>query len=224
MINILIFKENLKTLIGKQFNLLVLGTCLLSGCSSLLPADVSQPKRYSFDDAQPMAQHPQPMKADAPTLVLGAPRAAAGFDSQEMAYLREPHKLEYFRESQWVDTPAIMLSPLVAATLEGSGTFGAVVQSPTSVSGQYRLELEIIRLQQEFTSLPSREHFTLRAHLLNPATRQVIAWREFNAIVTAASDDPYGGVIAANQAVRAVIAELTTFCADAISGLPQARR
>ncbi|MGZ3238923.1 MAG: ABC-type transport auxiliary lipoprotein family protein [Burkholderiaceae bacterium] len=223
MINLLILKKWLPPMPVKLRSVLLFGACLLSGCSSLIPVDVAQPKLYSFDDAQPMTQHMQSVKAGAPTLVLGTLRAAAGFDSAQMVYLRQPHKLEYFRESQWVNAPAVMLSPLIAAALEANGAFGAVVQTPTSVPGQFRLELEIIRLQQEFTSLPSREHFTLRAHLLNPTTRKVLAWREFDAIVPAASDDPYGGVMAANQAVRTVIAELAAFCADAISSLPQSQ-
>jgi cholesterol transport system auxiliary component len=219
----LLFRLHMKHPTTKLFTMLVLGTSMLSGCSSLLPANAVQPKFYSFDDSQSISPRAHPVKAAAPTLVLATPRAAAGFDSQQMIYLRQPHKLEYFRESEWVNAPAVMLSPLVAAALEDSGAFAAVVQSPTSVSGQFRLELELIRLQQEFINLPSREHFTLRAHLLNPATHQVIAWREFDVTVPAPTDDPYGGVIAANQAVRTVIAQLVPFCAEAISGVPQTR-
>ena len=60
--------------------------------------------------------------------------------------------------------------------------------------------------------MPSQAHFTLRAHLLDTATREVVAWREFDAIVPSASEDPYGGVLAANSAVRIVIEELVHFC------------
>jgi cholesterol transport system auxiliary component len=195
----------------------IIVTCWLSGCSVLQPADVVQPKLYSLDYAKPAALSRQGTKADAPTLVLGTPHAAAGFDGTHMVYVRQPHKLEYFRESQWVDSPVAMLPPLAAAAIESSGTFGAVLQSPTSVRGQYRLDMEIVRLQQEFISTPSREHFTLRAHILDTATHEVVAWREFDASVPAPSDDPYGGVIAANQAATKVLAELAAFCSDAVT-------
>jgi cholesterol transport system auxiliary component len=104
------------------------------------------------------------------------------------------------------------LAPLIVAALERSGQFSAVVQSPTSAVGQLRLDVEIVRLQQEFLSLPSCAHFTIRAHLIDTATRQVVAWREFDAIVPSSSEDPYGGVVAANRAVRTVIEELADFC------------
>jgi cholesterol transport system auxiliary component len=57
--------------------------------------------------------------------------------------------------------------------------------------------------------------FTLRATILDSATRQVIAAREFDAVAAAPSEDPYGGVVAANQAVRDVLASLAEFCANA---------
>ena len=55
---------------------------------------------------------------------------------------------------------------------------------------------------------------TLRAVLVNTTSRRVLASREFEASVAASSDDPVGGVVAANQAVQRVLGELAAFCAD----------
>jgi cholesterol transport system auxiliary component len=68
-----------------------------------------------------------------------------------------------------------------------------------------------VRLQQDFASQPSRVHFTLRAHLVDSATRRVLAWRVFDESVAAATDDPYGGVVAANRAVQTVLEQLAGF-------------
>ena len=73
---------------------------------------------------------------------------------------------------------------------------------------------DIIRLQQEFQTRPSRVRFTLRATLLDEKTRRVVAWREFDATVPSVTDDPYGGVLAANLAVQSVLKELAAFCAE----------
>ncbi|AMM23538.1 hypothetical protein [Variovorax sp. PAMC 28711] len=54
---------------------------------------------------------------------------------------------------------------------------------------------------------------TLRATLSDNVTRQVIAWQTFDESVPAASDDPYGGVVAANLAVQRVMAQLGRYCA-----------
>ncbi len=150
----------------------------------------------------------------APTLIVNAPNAAAGFDSSRIIYVREIHKLEYFAHSEWVDPPARMLAPLLVAALQSSGAFRAVALTPSAATGELRLDTEIIRLQQEFIGKPSSVRFTLRAYLVEDKTRQVLAWREFDAVVASASEDPYGGVVAANRAVQTVLARLSAFCAE----------
>jgi cholesterol transport system auxiliary component len=198
----------------RRFGAMVLVAFLLCGCSMLLPVSTPPPTLFSFDSPQPMAETAPaaPVQMGAPTLIVSIPRAATGFGSSQIVYIRRPHTFEYFRNSQWVDTPAGMISPLIVAALERSGHFSAVIQAPTSATGQLHLDVEIVRLQHEFLTLPSQVRFTLRAHLIDTATRQVVGWREFEAIVPSSSEDPYGGVLAANRAVAKVIAELAAFC------------
>ena len=151
-------------------------------------------------------------------MIVNPPTAAAGFDSQRIIYVRETHKLEYFAHSEWVDPPARMLTPLLVAAVESTGAFRAVVLTPSAAAGDLRLDTEIIRLQHEFLTQPSRVRFTLRAYLVDDKTRRVLAWREFDAVVPAASENPYGGVVAANRAVQTVLEDLAAFCAEAARG------
>jgi cholesterol transport system auxiliary component len=131
-----------------------------------------------------------------------------------MIYLREPHKLEHFSASEWVDPPALMLGPLLVAAVQNSGAFRAVVLKPGAASGEYRLDTEIVRLQHEFDRQPSSVRFTLRAYLIDDQSRRVLAWREFDERVPARSEDPYGGVVAANQAVQNALTKLARFLAE----------
>jgi len=192
--------------------------CLLlaSACSSLLP-DSSQSNHafYSLDrPRQGAALVARPLPKSGPSLLVSTPRAAAGFDSQRMIYLRQAHQLEYFAHSEWVDTPARMLSPLIVAAVGDSGAFRAVLPTPSSASGELRLDSEILLLQQEFLAQPSQVRFVLRAALVDATSRRVIATRDFEGLAKAPSDDPYGGVLAANQAVQAVLEKLAAFCAE----------
>ena len=190
----------------------------LGACSVLRPTETPPPVFYSLDSPRSASTTSTPVPATpatAATLVVSPPRAAAGFDSQRIIYLREPYKLEYFANSEWVDPPARMLGPLVVKAIEGSGAFRAVIQTPGAATGDMRLDTQIIRLQHEFDTRPSHVRFTLRAYLVDDKTRRVLAWREFDADVPAASDDAYGGVVAVNKAVQTLLAELAAFCAEA---------
>ncbi|HXM80385.1 MAG TPA: ABC-type transport auxiliary lipoprotein family protein [Burkholderiales bacterium] len=186
-------------------------------CSVLGPTATPHPAFYSLDSARgaaPAASRTTAL-AVAPTLIINPPHAAAGFDSPRIVYVRETHRLEYFAHSEWVGPPARMLAPLLVAAAESTGAFRAVVLTPSAAAGDLRLDTEIIRLQHEFQPQPSRVRFTLRAYLVDVTTRRVLAWREFDEAVPANSEDPYGGVVAANRAVQAVLEKLSAFCAEA---------
>lgn len=190
---------------------------LLSACNALHPAKTTPPAFYTLGNPRYPEQVPSPgpLPVAVQTLIISPVRAASGFDSQRIIYVRQVQKLEYFAHSEWIDTPGRMLGPLLVASIEKTGAFRAVVPTPSSASGDLRLDTEIIRLQQNFQTSPSRAHFTLRAYLVDEKTRRVLAWREFDADAVASSEDPQGGVTAASQAVQAVLDELALFCADA---------
>jgi cholesterol transport system auxiliary component len=199
-----------------------LSLALICGCAALTPAVSPHPAFYSLDGAlmasvgtaTPARSGPR-AAVTAPTLTVSPPHAAAGFDSRRIVYIRQAGQLEYFAHNEWIDTPARMLAPLIVAAVGSGGAFHAVVQTPSPASGEMRLDTEILRLQHEFLQAPSRVRFTLRAYLVESATRRVIASREFDAAVPAASEDPHGGVMAANRAVQGVLEALSAFCADA---------
>ena len=83
-----------------------LGLSVLVGCSALSPTPTLPPAFFSLDNPRlDAAPRPPGATAGAPTLVINPPRAAAGFDSQRIIYLKDPYKLEYFANSEWVDPP-----------------------------------------------------------------------------------------------------------------------
>ncbi len=193
----------------------VLYMLALGACSVLQPSATEPPAFYSLNTASNTARLRAPDSATRtlPTLIITPPHAASGFDSQRIIYVRNAHQLEYFAHSEWVDTPARMLGPLLASAMEGTGVFGAVVVTPAGAAGDLRLETEIVRLQHSFQGSPSRVQFTLRAFLLDDKTRRVLAWREFRGEAASASDAPQGGVDAANTVVQTVLNELAQFVA-----------
>ncbi len=195
---------------------LLLACCaaLFAGCSgTLLPKPPPAPARHTLDASPATAAAPLAPRAGAPVLVVATPRAAPGHDTRHMVYLRRPQELEAFAFNEWVEPPALLLAPLLVRALQEGGGFRAVLLAPSAAAGAWRLETELLRLQQDFSTQPSQVRLSLRAVLVDSGTRQVIAWQEFDARVAAAGDDPVAGVQAAQQAVQRVLAEVVEFCA-----------
>jgi cholesterol transport system auxiliary component len=199
---------------------------LSSGCAALLPKPPPQPAFYALDGASARpATAALPPNPTRPTLIVEPPHAASGFDNSRIIYTREAHRLEFFAHSEWVDPPARMIAPLIVAAVEAGGAFSAVVSAGGAAAAEIRLTTEIVRLLQDFSTSPSRVRFTLRATLVDSVKRRVIAVREFDANVAAASDNTAGGVAAANLVVDQVLQALADFCAAAarepLSASPQ---
>jgi cholesterol transport system auxiliary component len=166
----------------------------------------------------------QPVAGPGPALVVAQPTAAPGFDGPRIVYVKRPHELEFFTRSEWVDTPARMLAPLLVRALERSGAFASVAESGSAAGAGLRLEAEIVRLQQEFTTRPSRVRVTVRIQLSEVPSRRVLGVREIEAVEEAPSDDPYGGVVAANRAVGRVLDEIVSYCGERSASLAESSR
>ncbi|HVB48892.1 MAG TPA: ABC-type transport auxiliary lipoprotein family protein [Burkholderiales bacterium] len=186
---------------------------LLAGCAMLQPAPAETANIYLLN-ALPKVS-PQRRVSGKLVLAVSAPRAQPGFDTDQMVYVRRPHEIEHFAHSRWADTPARMLAPLLVRALLRGGGFRAVVQAPGPVEADLQLDTELVRLQQDFSARPSRIELTLRVQLIDLRHGRDLATREFDVVESAPSDNPYGGVLAANRALGRVLGQLAEFCADA---------
>jgi len=188
---------------------------LTAGCTALQPPQIQSPALYLLD-AQPPAASKQPQRDL--VLAVNPPSARPGFDTPQIAYVHQAHELDYYAKSRWADTPARMLAPLLAQALEQAGSFRAVVRTTNPLPADLRLDTELIRLQHDFTTRPSRVELVLRAQLYDVKGRKVLAVREFDAAENATSENAYGGVIAANRALARVLGQVAAFCAAESGG------
>jgi cholesterol transport system auxiliary component len=191
---------------------MLIPTLLLAACSGLSAPRVASQNIYVLE-AGPFV-HAAQFKRDL-VLAVSGPRALAGFDTTQMAYMQQPHELNYFATSRWADTPARMLGPLIAHALEQTEGFRAVVQTSGAIPADVRLDTELVRLQQDFKTRPSHVQLTLRVQLIDMRGRRLLASQQFDEVENAASDDAYGGVTAANRLVQRVLGELAEFCVNA---------
>ena len=177
----------------------------LSACSSIRLPVKNQYKLESF--------HTQKQTAHAPrrSLLVSQPEAMTGYQTEQMLYVKKPFQLDSFAENAWIGTPANMLYPLIIQTLQNSHAFRAVASSPFADNVDYRLDTQVIAMQQNFLIRPSAFELKLKVVLTRVADNQVLASRILSERVPCPADTPYGGVIAANKATDAMTRKIETF-------------
>ena len=131
-----------------------------------------------------------------------------------MYYQLKPHNLQAYSVNRWLAPPSQMLLPLLAQSLINSNYYHAVIAAPTNVTTTYRLATRIINFYQDFTVKPSQIVMTIQATLINNRTSRIIASQEFSVRVPAPTNNPYGGVLAANQATQQILGKIVAFATN----------
>ena len=163
-------------------------------------------------------------KLDGPVLLVSQPQAEPGFETQRMVYLKRPYELEYYAVNQWADTPVRMFGPLMVQALNQTDAWRAVIPLPSSVRGDYRLDTHGFRLQQEFLQQPSRVRVMVRTQLVDLKESRILSTRAFEVVENATSEDPYGGVQAANRAVAGLLDQIGSWLRQCVQHLPACGR
>ena len=145
------------------------------------------------------------------TLLVSMPIASPGFNTDDMIYMDVPFKLRSYANHRWIAPPAQMLMPVVAQTLRNKNYFKAVVTPPFSGVTSYRLDTQLMLLEQEFLQPISQVHLVMQATVINNNSNQVLASRQFTIFVKAPGNDAYSGVLAANNAASVIALQIASF-------------
>jgi cholesterol transport system auxiliary component len=180
----------------------------LAGCAALPRGPETAAHTFLLEAEIPAVQGDDPER----TLLVAPVSARPGYDTAAMAYVARAYEIQYFAHNRWVDEPARMIGPLVVKALESTGGFVMVQSAPSTVPADLRLDVEVVRLYQDFTRTPSAVHVELRAELIDLKSRRSLGVRNIEALETATSENPYGGVVAANRALGRLLREIATFC------------
>jgi len=166
----------------------------------------------------------RPGKPDGPVLLVSQPQAEPGFETQRMVYVKRPYELEYYAVNQWADTPVRMFTPLMVQALNRSDVWRAVIPLPSSVRGDYRLDTHGFMLQHEFFHQPSRVRVMVRTELLDLKESTILSARAFEVVENATSENPYGGVQAANRAVAGLLDQIGSWLRQCVQRSPECGR
>jgi cholesterol transport system auxiliary component len=98
--------------------------------------------------------------------------------------------------------------------MEKTNCWSTVTPANTALRGDYRLDTEILHWQQEFFAKPPHERLSVRAQLIDTQKRGVIAAKRFEIVEHSPTADAYGAVIASNQAVNRLLAQIADWVKD----------
>ena len=178
---------------------------LLVACSPIKTPASNQYKLEAFN-VQKLSN-----KRTAQSILISQPEAMAGYQTEQMMYIKKPFELSAFVHNTWVSTPANMIYPLLMQSLQKTGYFYAVASGPYVDKADYRLDTQVIALQQNFLPKPSVMDLVAKVVLTHIADNRVVSSRIIGEHIQCPTDTPYGGVIAANRATRAFTAAVSAF-------------
>lgn len=188
----------------------LLSFLLLSACSIFEP--IKTPPMHYFTLAMPDPDWDCCAQQGRSTILVNQPRANAIYNSQRMIYIPACYQIQYFAQNRWADMPTQMLQSLLINSLQHTGYFQAIINTPSTTYYDWVLNTQLLSFQQEFITVPSRFRIAMRAQLIDARSRHVIATQDFVVVQTAAHDDPYGGALAANLAAQEILREINCFC------------
>lgn len=184
------------------FCMLLLNACMLK------PVKTEYPARYVLKGVS------EKRYATVPThmiLLVSQPDANPGYQSDALVYVNKPYQLNNFGQSAWVAPPSQLILPLLVESLRNTHYFHAVMSPPFTGLADFRLETQLITLQQEFFPRKSNVRMEIQATLIDNKNNQILASRHFKQVVLSPTLDPYGGVTAANKATENLLKQITEF-------------
>ena len=160
--------------------------------------------------------------SEGPVLLVSQPQAEPGFETQRMVYVKRPYELEYYAVNQWADTPVRMFAPLMVQALNQTEVWGAVIPLPSTIRGDYRLDTHGFLYGRSFSSNRVMR-VMIRAQLVDGKTT-VPELADFEVVENATSENPYGGVQAANRAVAVLLNQIDSWLRQCVQHSPECSR
>lgn len=155
--------------------------------------------------------------ANGPVVTVPRTRSAPGFDTDLMAYVTEPYRLDHFAYHRWARKPADMFHQALTRSLADSGSFSAVLDGSSPARADLLLETDSFSLIQFFEKGGSRMEMEINARIVDLTDRSVRAERTFHVSEPTQLPDPVSGVEAANRALSRILEEMTDWIGGVIT-------
>lgn len=109
------------------------------------------------------------------SLQIAMPVAYPGYDSSYIRYRQGGgSELHRYARNRWVDRPAVLVGAALTEAVADRGPYERVGPPGNPIPAGYRLESDLVRLEQVFGDGDSRVHLTLRYRLVEVASGDIL--------------------------------------------------
>ena len=188
---------------------------LLAGC---LPTSANLPSQqyYVLDDLAKAGTGQR--TAPAGRVLLVHPMAMSPFyDTQSLVYSREAGQRAYYQFAGWTERPGRRLTELLVRRLEARRGFASVAMTTAGVKGDLILNTRLEDFYQDAGARPGSVRVEVTAEIVDQAERAVVARRRFSQSASASGDAAPAAVAAFNQAVTALLDEVSAWVEGAMA-------
>lgn len=150
------------------------------------------------------------------TLVIQAPEAGAGFDSERIAITRPPSGLDYYADAAWADRLPVLAEAALVEAFEGSTRIAAVARDSDGARADYFLITDVRDFDCRYDAGEGAPLAVVKlgARVVNARTRTIAGTAVFTKEVRASANAVPAGVAALSSAYGAVLADLVPWVLD----------
>ncbi len=184
---------------------------LLASCGGLLPKPPDR-KLYRLVPALDAVKRGPRVNV---TLLIATPSSLAGIDSKRIALTPSAVSLDYFADAEWIDRPSFLLREAIVDGFEKSRSFAGVSTEGLGLNADFVLDVEIRDFSAIYDSpnAPPRVRVQLDVEIVTMRGRSIVAETSLSREVTAQGNDVPAVVMAFNQAVGNIVADLAMWTA-----------
>ncbi len=182
---------------------------LLAGCASLLGLPPS-PHLYRVT---PKSTYPTNLPHVPTQILVEVPLAPAGLDSPRIALSRSAVSIDYFADSEWTERVPLLVQTALLESFENSGAIAAIDREAMGLRADFILKTEIRHFEALYDSPNGSPEVwvAIIARLVNPSGRDIVAHASFERRERAAATDIGRIVLAFDEALGAVMADIVAW-------------
>jgi cholesterol transport system auxiliary component len=186
-------------------------TLLTAGCATLLGLPPS-PHLYRVT---PKSTYTANLPHLPTQILIDVPLAPAGLDSSRIALSRSTFSIDYFADSEWTERVPLLVQTALLESFENSGAIAAIDRESMGLRADFILKTEIRHFEALYDSPNGAPEVwvAIIARLVNPSGRDIVAHASFQRRERAAANDMGRIVVAFDEALGAVMADIVAWTA-----------